>query len=541
MLTFACIFYGDDCVAYAQHQHNTTHTHTHTRVYLYVCRHLGPIDDFAAANLSAMNVLDHDHSCSNPAFLALGNCRNHLQCPSGPGWEKVQLAASGRFAGKDKSVVVDMWRNQGFCMHRASNNFSANAREEALRNNPNLTVGEFYSGLPGGLTPLTELIANITESQPPNSPADWSNESAECDLDNITYVASSKTGDTIDIEYTRLTDGLDRKYVSWDDWNASRSTERATSHQTLAQLQQSSADAAAEAEDEAAGEAAGDSIISLGSTVGDGSGSSVVNVHPVMDIRLYSRFIDPDTGLVVNNEARPCEPIRIGKEVASLSKKGSAKKNLKEQKQCRPQTNMVVLDTVPGAVLVEWDKEKLEPDETSMRVLEKKANSKRQLRRAGWIFLALTILTFYYFRDDDDSGLGTILFVLFIIFVACGYTNKDGNKADVVGPSERNPYAPYICHANPGLQNVGYNFLVKQDKGPIKKKLILQWYLGYETERDWSSECAISRTELELGVNRLQNMDNAEKVASENLCIVPIQNVLEDTDGCVSVVIPNQP
>lgn len=139
-----------------------------------------------------------------------------------------------------------------------------------------------------------------------------------------------------------------------------------------------------------------------------------------------------------------------------------------------------MLDTVPGAVLVEWDREKAV---TSVNV------TKRRFRRAGWVFLALIVITLLLTAaDGGEMIVFCILYlVLFITFLAIGYTNVDG-----------------------------YNFLLQHNKGPIKKQLKLQWYLGYETERDWSSACAINRAEFLLGVDLLENMERAEKVVSKN-------------------------
>ena len=144
------------------------------------------------------------------------------------------------------------------------------------------------------------------------------------------------------------------------------------------------------------------------------------------------------------------------------------KRNLHQQMKCRLATNVVMLDSVPGDVLVEWDKEKLEHDIWGARVNCADA-----------------------FEDPSTLKMGT------------PWSIKEKLQ-------NRKPNELYNCYAQDKKPIGGFNFLVKHDKGPKKKKMKLKWHFGYEIERDWSSGCAITRKELYSQILNVLMVESSE-------------------------------
>ena len=328
--------------------------------------------------------------------------------------------------GRKRKTTVDIWRNTGFCIHRANASFSARARESALIANPGTTAAEFYAN--GGIVPLTNISPTyITETPPPPV-------GELCPQDEVHLFRSCNTADDIAFATTNLVGALEDSGEVLSMRRGARDADAGEVVKVGVEVE--------------AGESSGAAASKVDNTL------HTRGIHPVVNIRLYSRFIDPATpGFVHGNETRPCGGVRIG----SLTQNGLGwKKNLKDQQRCRPDTHVVMLDTVPGTTLVEWDKKDLEHDTIGGRV--------------------------------DCAGVlpGTGLF-----------------------SGDRSPTEPYVCAVN----GDGFNFLVQHDKGPSDKKLQLQWFFGYESERDWSSECAITREQLQLAVSQLQYMERAESVA----------------------------
>lgn len=402
-----------------------------------------------------------------------------------------------------RGVTVKLWRNQGFCIRRAPNEYSAIARETFLADNPEMSVADFYAqelgGNVGGIDPLVSIEATITETPmrgEDNLPClrqaipvsgficNCPNSSETGAVNNQDRVPWLKTGVT-NLYFCNANDSVD--IIS------------TTLFEALARHAQRKSDgtegAGVVVDEQGGGEALPETSAASANIL------HTASIHPITDIRMFPRFIEesgrarfpkldfykekrwedmlkdpfgqpdgfpfpaagsnPDDLVDLHNFelTQPCEETKLG-----ISNNVDWRKTLEHQLTCHLATNVVTLDAAPGNVVVEWDKEALEHDVVGGRV---------------------------------DCNVG--------------YDMNIKPRAKTL--EERQDHEPYICQANDGDPKGGFNILVKHDAGKGTEnnpRMLLQWYFGYETERDWSTDCAIDRKELYNAVDSLGKMDRSE-------------------------------
>ena len=204
--------------------------------------------------------------------------------------------------------------------------------------------------------------------------------------------------------------------------------------------------------------------------------------RPIVNIRLFSRYVDPESGL--DNITQPCQQPFMGQ----IKRKGAWKKRLRFQERCI-RNNQIALDRSSSSRTLNLPGANRTIDLTALS-LSKKWN-KQEIGDSNVITLDNvpgTTLVAWDRQDLEHWKDGSR--------VLCNAgTNVKAHKAN-----------PWLCAEEAN----GYNFLAQHANGPGNSRLQLHWYFGFEVERDWSAECPITREELIASVNELTRMSKAD-------------------------------